>query len=136
MRDETERLRACPTCGAEDRDMGLRDYIWLEDILPGRAGGTDIDCLIDQEYADRDLVLEFKPSKWVNRGQARLFNRMVPKGFDVWVIVDKNLANDELLMGVWSPSANNNQGGVVSWHQLTLHELRVAVANWWNLGTG
>jgi len=80
-------LRGCPMCGTkvEDINLGMRDYRWLGDALPGRIAPTDIDFLL--ETNNDFLVLEFKPKGVpVTRGQAIAMKRMVKKGFEVWVV--------------------------------------------------
>lgn len=82
-------LKACPTCGQDTvAELGLRDYSrWLSPVLPGRIGGTDLDCVLDQSSTGRMLVQEYKQgNQRLPMGQRLLFKGLVEKGFDVWVV--------------------------------------------------
>lgn len=82
-----EPLRGCPLCHTpiEDIDIGLRDYRWLGDALPGRVAPTDIDFLLERR--GKFLIHEYKPKGMpVNKGQRIALTRLVQKGFDVWLI--------------------------------------------------
>jgi hypothetical protein len=126
MRSEDEQLRACPTCGTAigDLDLGLRDFsTWLD--LPGRVGGSDIDCIIEQSHTGRALALEFKPSKWVPKGQALLFDRLCAAGFDVWIVAEMQ----PMQMCIWRPETLRQV-----WDVIDPDELTQAVSAWWALG--
>jgi len=80
-------LRGCPLCGTrvEDINLGMRDYRWLGDALPGRVAPTDIDFLL--ETNGDFLVQEYKPAGVpVTKGQRIALKRLVRKGFDVQVV--------------------------------------------------
>lgn len=140
MRDKAEALHSCPVCGTEGAVPGLRDYSkWLFDLLPGRVGASDIDCVLDQGFSGRALALEFKPSKYIPRGQARLFDRLLAGGFDVWVVVDKDLETvfeegamklkGDVTMCIYQPEQQ-----VQTWKQVSIGEFRHAVRAWWDQG--
>lgn len=130
MRDTTEALHTCPVCGTEGPVVGLRDYsTWLFDLLPGRAGASDVDAVIEQHNSGRALALEFKPSKYVPRGQGLLFDRLCACGFDVWVVVDKDFEEDQLTMCIWQPEQMTQ-----TWKSVTVNEFREAVRAWWRAG--
>ena len=82
-----EPLRACPTCGTpvSDAHLGLRDYRWVVDHLPGRVAPMDIDFLLERR--GNFLVIEFKP-RGVKPppGQARSLRTLRSAGADVWLV--------------------------------------------------
>lgn len=128
-------LLACPTCGtpASKLDLGLRDYSrWLNNVLPGKLGGTDIDLALHQEASDRVLLVEFKePNKRLNTGQRLLLRSVLqadkPK-FDVWV--------------AWGPYADGSYkvgpmdkaGETPFLQKMTEGELGSKVKGWWYAG--
>jgi hypothetical protein len=78
-------------------ELGLRDYRWLSDALPGRNGAGDIDGLITQNKTGRALMLEFKPGgAALPLGQRLALQLMVRKDIDVWVAWDEDLSNIEV----------------------------------------
>jgi hypothetical protein len=80
-------LRGCPLCHTPiaDVDIGLRDYRWLGEALPGRVAPTDIDFLLERR--GKFLIHEYKPKGMpVNKGQRIALTRLVRKGFDVWLV--------------------------------------------------
>ena len=82
-----EPLRACPTCltPVTEAQLGLRDFAWVNDKLPGRVGAMDVDFLLERK--GRVLVLEFKPGNGAVRGgQAITFRTLRDLGFDVWIV--------------------------------------------------
>ncbi len=126
MRTKDEALSTCPTCGADNTDIGLRNFTWLFDVLPGRVAATDLDCIIEQHKTGRILCIEFKPSFYVPRGQSLLFDALIHQGWDVWVVVDKDLAKDRVGLQSW-PLV-----GPPKW--MTVAELKKTVAAWWAAG--
>lgn len=90
MRDKEDALRSCPTCGVplgDDTSMGLRNYQWINDVLPGREGAMDGDSIIEKR--GEILMLEFKPDKaGVPMGQRLTLKAFVRKGITVWVVHD------------------------------------------------
>jgi hypothetical protein len=59
LRTDDQKLRKCPTCGGEAKDVGLRDYQWLNSRLPGKVGGMDIDMVLERK--GHYIGFEFKP---------------------------------------------------------------------------
>lgn len=122
-------LRHCPTCdGPVTKDLGLRDYSWVNSVLPGRLGGMDIDFCVNQAATGRVLMMEFKPQGvQLSTGAKLTYQLFVRAGFDVWV--------------AWE-----NRDGSVTWTGLdedgnqiqridgTREELAQEVLNWWNAG--
>jgi len=79
-------LRGCPTCGTKVTDvaLGLRDYRWVSDKLPGRVAPMDIDFLLERN--GQLLILEFKPDDVEpGPGQARTF-RTLKDHADFWLV--------------------------------------------------
>lgn len=130
-RGETEdRLRGCPTCGTRvaETALGLRDYsTWLADALPGRASGSDIDCVIEQSKTGRILLLEFKPAGVrLPMGQRLMLRAFARRGMDVWVVWEYD---DHVEAGTLDVT------GEVQFVQAMTHEdLRDRVGRWWEAG--
>ncbi len=84
-----DALRSCPTCGTKvsKTKLGLRDYSrWLAGVLPGRASGSDIDCVVEHNATGDMLFIEFKPAGVsLPVGQRILLTSAVQRGIDVWV---------------------------------------------------
>jgi hypothetical protein len=81
-----EPLRGCPTCGTKVTDvaLGLRDYRWVSDKLPGRVAPMDIDFMLERN--GHILIIEFKPAGVeAPTGQARTL-RTLRQFADVWVV--------------------------------------------------
>jgi hypothetical protein len=83
-----EPLRGCPTCGTKvtEAKLGLRDYRWIGEALPGRVAPMDFDAVLEKN--GHFLVMEFKPegSKGLPLGQRITLTRLVRQGWDVWVV--------------------------------------------------
>lgn len=80
-------LRACPTCGTKvtDTQMGLRDYRWVSEALPGKIAPMDLDCVLERK--GHFLVMEFKPEGApLPMGQRLTLKALVRLGMDVWVV--------------------------------------------------
>lgn len=120
-----EPLRGCPTCGTRvaDTDMGLRDYRWVSDSLPGRVAPMDLDCVL--ERGGHFLVMEFKP-KGANLplGQRLTLKALVRLGMDVWVVWEDK---DGKTAEVGSMDRNGNVPFVES---LRLKQLESRVSTW------
>ena len=84
-----DALRSCPTCGTKvsKTKLGLRDYSrWLAGVLPGRASGSDIDCVVEHNATGDMLFIEFKPEGVaLPVGQRILLTAAVQRGIDVIV---------------------------------------------------
>jgi hypothetical protein len=82
-------LRGCPVCGtpiAEADHLGLRDYRWLNDELPGKIAPMDIDFILEKN--ERFLIHEYKPKGAPLRQGQRLTLRALKRraGADIWVV--------------------------------------------------
>lgn len=134
MRGQDDGLRGCPTCGGslEGSDIGIRDFsTWLFDALPGKAGGSDIDGVVERR--GYFLSVEAKPSKWVPPGQKYMFDALCDlkhpsgeKAWTVYIVVDKDIAEDKLIVGRWIGGV-----GVQSWHIMSPDGLRQIARLWW-----
>ncbi len=83
----SKQLRGCPTCGTKvtETALGLRDYSWVNPLLPGRVGGMDLDFLLERR--GKVLVLEFKPAGVrPTKGQAMTFRTLRKLGVEVWLV--------------------------------------------------
>lgn len=83
-----EALRGCPTCGtpvADAKGLGLRDYRWIAEVLPGREAPMDLDAVV--EKMGHVLIQEFKPKGvGLPLGQRLTLRAFVRMGADVWVV--------------------------------------------------
>lgn len=129
-RDIDDKLRGCPTCGTpvSETSLGLRDYSrWLADALPGRASGSDIDCVVEQSKTGRILLMEFKPpGAKLPTGQRIMLRAFARKGMDVWVIWE---FDDYIEAGIL-----DSTGEVQFIQRMSVDELRERVAQWWRAG--
>lgn len=121
-------LRACPTCGTDiaNIDLGMRDYSrWLNPIMPGKVGGTDVDLVLHQQATDRMLMVEFKDhGKQLGLGQRLVFKALKRKGIDVWVvwqIDDTHVLAGEL----------DKTGEVRFAENMTANQLGLKARAWW-----
>lgn len=124
MRNKRESLRKCPVCDGPP-PKGLRDYTWLENALPGKVGGTDIDFVVEQSSTGRILALEFKPGGTpISLGQRITFSRLVRLGFDMWVCWE--LDGGKVRVGHFT-----KEGLVLFVEEMTIEELARKVNQWW-----
>jgi hypothetical protein len=82
-----EQLRKCPTCltPVAEANLGLRDYRWVVESLPGRVAPMDIDFALEKN--GRFLFIEFKPTGGgVSVGARILYKTLVRAGHDVWLV--------------------------------------------------
>ena len=80
-------LRSCPTCGTKvhDLDLGLRDFRWVAEHLPGAIAPMDIDFVLERK--GKVLMLELKPEGVGLSIGARMTYRTFEKmGCSVWVV--------------------------------------------------
>lgn len=95
MRTVKDALRTCPTCGREAGDsdegsplLGLRDYRWISQHLPGKVSFTDGDAILERK--GNILMLELKPAgQAIPLGQKITLKAFVRKGVHVWVVWDQ-----------------------------------------------
>lgn len=129
-RETDDKLRGCPTCGTPvaETSLGLRDYsTWLSDILPGKASGSDIDCVVEQSKTGRVLLLEFKPGGVrLPMGQRIMLRSFVRRGMDVWIVWE---FDDHVEAGNM-----DDAGNVVFVQSMDVDGLRERVARWWRAG--
>jgi hypothetical protein len=119
-----EPLRGCPTCLTKvtETQLGLRDYRWLQDALPGRVAPMDVDAMLERK--GRFLVLEFKPQGApLPMGQRLTLKALVRLGMDVWVV-------HELKGGKVKVGAMDRNGNVPFSDTVTVARLRANVAEW------
>ena len=80
-------LRGCPLCKTKVSQvaLGLRDYSWLEDTLPGREAPMDLDFVLEKR--GELLAIEFKPTgETIPQGQLITLKTLVKKGWTVWIV--------------------------------------------------
>lgn len=80
-------LRACPVCTTkvDEASLGLRDFRWVSEAMPGKEAPMDIDCVV--EKSGRVLMMEMKPKgASVPFGQMLTLRTFVRLGVDVWVV--------------------------------------------------
>lgn len=125
-------LRGCPVCRTkvDQANLGLRDYRWLEDALPGKAGPTDLDFVLQQASTGRCLVLEYKPPNGsVALGQRIALRHLVQSGFDVWVVREPSSVTDDAKCEV---ALMDERGDLSPWIPTTVLGLREMVRAWWD----
>lgn len=119
-------LRGCPLCSSEiaEGQLGLRDYRWLEAVLPGRVAPTDLDFMLERH--GRFLVLEFKPPKaGIPLGQRITLKSLAAlDAFTVWVVWHAQGA-DTCVAGVM-----DRYGNVPFSEEMSLAHLRGLVKKW------
>lgn len=131
-KDQKEgKLRACPCCETplpDTTDLGLRDFSWVNDELPGALGLMDFDGVLTQHKTGRMLVLELKPkSKPVSIGARLAFSQLVKAGYDVWVLWDQG--NGRVKVGEC-----NDQGRTPVVKEYTTKRVAVLIRHWWEDG--
>lgn len=124
-------LRNCPTCDtpvADAKDLGLRDYRWVDEELPGKVGLMDFDAVLSQSKSGRMLVLELKPKgAYISIGARLTFQVLVKEGKDVWVIWD--LGKGRVKLGEC-----NDTGRPQNVREMTRKRAAVLVRKWWEKG--
>ena len=121
-------LRGCPTCGTpvSETELRLRDFSWVNEALPGKVGGMDIDFVLSSAKTGRGLMLEMKPpGGFVSTGARLTYREFVKMGVDVWVLrgpdADGNIVRTSL-----SPGGQEGDP-----ETLTLEDAGLKVAAWW-----
>jgi len=120
-------LRTCPLCGSayDAEKLGLRDYSWLTDTIPG---ASDVDFVVEQQSTGRLLAAEFKSEgERLPKGQRLLLKTLVRKGCDVWVCWQ--LHNGRIQRYVM-----NGTGNFGSMVVLTRQQFSKQVHAWWAEG--
>lgn len=80
-------LRSCPTCGTRvpNTTLGLRDYRWVSEGLPGKLAPMDLDFVL--ESSGQFLCVEFKqPGQSIPLGQRITLRALVNSGWTVWTV--------------------------------------------------
>lgn len=80
-------LRKCPTCltPVDETHLGLRDFRWASDALPGKVAPMDVDFVLERN--GRFLVIEFKPIDMrVGMGQLITLKALEAIGMEVWLV--------------------------------------------------
>lgn len=126
-------LRKCPTCEtpvSQAANLGLKDFAWANESLPGKLGLMDFDGVLHQNKSGRMLVLEFKPKGAIITTGARMtFGAIVrdnPK-YDVWVMWDQG--NGRVKVGVV-----NDRGRTPYVKEYTLKQAGNLLKKWWEAG--
>ncbi len=125
------KLRGCPVCEtplAETKNLGLRDFSWVNEELGNRLGLMDLDGFLSQAKTGRMLVLELKPArKPVMKGARLAFATLVAAGVDVWVIWDQG--DGTVILGEC-----NDKGFTPTRKTMTVKQAAVRVRKWWEEG--
>jgi hypothetical protein len=119
-----EPLRGCPTCGTKvaDTKMGLRDYRWVSEALPGRVAPMDLDCVLERN--GHFLVQEFKPGGApLPLGQRLTLKALVNLGMDVWVVWEQDDGDVEV-------GAMDRAGNVPFVEHMRRNRLKRRVTEW------
>ncbi len=119
----TALLRACPTCGTKvgDVDLGLRDFRWVNSVLPGKVGMMDIDGVLERN--GNFLALEFKPKgALLGKGALITYKVLVKQGWTVLVV-----HGDEA--SAWLTVHELTEAGFVN-HEVSVQELADMVNEW------
>ena len=105
--------------------MGLRDYRWVSDALPGRVAPMDLDCVLERK--GHFLVQEFKPKGApLPMGQRLTLKALVRLGMDVWVVVEDDSDPDRVEVG-----SMDRNGNVPFVESMRKGRLRRRVADWY-----
>lgn len=119
-------LRGCPTCGTkvDDANLGLRDYRWVSDALPGRIAPMDIDFVLERHGSV--LIMEQKPKgapiPLGQRMSLRTFARM--PNVEVWIAWN-NPGERDVEVG-----AMDRRGEVPFIERMQVPKLKHRVAEW------
>lgn len=121
-----ERLRGCPLCRTPvaDAQLGLRDFKWVADALPGRVAPMDIDSVLEKN--GRILMMEMKPKGMAiplgQRITLRAFANL--KTVDVWVVWEEE-------GGVWvEVGAMDRHGDIPFVERMRVTKLKNRVTDW------
>lgn len=129
MRNDDEKLRGCPTCGTpvDQAKLGLRNYQWINDQLPGKVGMMDIDGVLERR--GHVLMLETKPlhNKGIPVGQRITLRTFVKMGVHVWVVWHDG---DEVQVG-----RMDERGEVPFATKTNVAGLVQYIVDWWQAAT-
>jgi hypothetical protein len=108
--------------------MGLRDFRWVNDALPGKLGLMDIDGTLTQAQTGRVLMLELKPAgAYISKGARLTYKLFVRAGFDVWVVWDHE-------DGTVERGHFDRAGNIRGVARVTQEALAAEVVAWWEEG--
>lgn len=119
-------LRGCPLCRTpvKDAQLGLRDFRWVSDALPGRVAPMDIDAMLEKN--GYFLIIEMKPDgQPLPLGQRLTLKALVRLGCDVWVVWE-NDAGKRVKVG-----AMDRNGNTPFIEDMPVSRLRNKVASWY-----
>lgn len=128
---ENGKLRGCPVCGTkvEKAQLALRDFSWVNESLPGKLGGMDVDFVLSQFKTGRVLHIEMKPTGVpISLGAKMTYAVYRRHGLDAWA--------------VWGPDEYgrvergyfDTAGKVRSIEQMPVSLFAEEVALWWAAG--
>lgn len=126
-------LKACPVCETpvdQAVNLGLKDFAWANEALPGRLGLMDFDGVLHQAKTGRMLVLEFKPrGARVSTGARMTFSGLIKDNpnYDVWIVWDQGNGRVKV-------AAVNDKGYTPSVKEYTRAQAGVLVRQWWEKG--
>ena len=131
MRTVDQKLRKCPVCAQDTvAELGIRDYSrWLSDILPGKVGGSDLDCVLHQWKTKRFLLIESSETQFIPRGKALMYGDLVAAGWDVWVVNDKDFKKGEVHIAIFQDADTR-----AKWRKISVEALKGMTAVWWESG--
>ena len=140
MRTDDERLHTCPTCGSDaehiQKGLGLRDYRWINDVLPGKEGCMDGDAIYEKK--GHVLMLETKPARkseglGMGLGQLITLKALVRKGVYVLMVWGPKAYNDaglRLARPTYEWGYLNERGEVLDVYETSLEGLKEEVLSW------
>lgn len=126
---EDDKLLTCPTCAtpvASAEKLGLRDYRWVNGVLPGREGAMDIDGVIEKNgYI---LAFEFKPKgARLSLGARLTLRSFVARGIHVWIVWDHGDVNGTHVV---EAGAMAKDGTIPFVESMPLDELKRRILAW------
>lgn len=121
-------LRGCPLCKTPVRDtkLGLRDYRWLEDVLPGKEAPMDMDAVLEKH--GKFLGMEFKaPGEVIPLGQRITLKTLVRQGWCIWVVYHEDGSKS------CEVGQMDRHGNVPFKEVMSIDKLKQRVAEWLKL---
>ncbi|MES2155994.1 MAG: hypothetical protein V4510_12750 [bacterium] len=104
--------------------LGLRDYRWLNDVLPGRVAPMDLDFVLERK--GHFLVQEYKSKGApMPMGQRLTLKALVRLGMDVWLVWEDEQDPDRVEVG-----SMDRNGNVPFVESMRRGRLRRRVADW------
>lgn len=118
-------LRGCPVCKTpvKDAKLGLRDFRWLGDVLPGKEAPMDIDMVLEKKGSF--LACEFKaPGEGLPLGQRITLKTLVRQGWTVWLVWHKD-GDNAVEVG-----AMDKHGDIPFKEMMSVPKLKQKVSSW------